>query len=215
MSGSSARRWNHNIHYHRLVLDAVPRGAQTALDVGTGNGLLAADLVHRVPQVVAIDLDPTVLRSARSEAPMVEWVHGDILSHVFPADSFDVVASMATLHHLPDPVQALRRCADLTSPGGRVVVVGLARTSRPIEVVLHGIGAVQHAVLRRRYGFWEHTAPVVWPPPHTYSEVRRAARSALPGCRWRLLPMWRYCITWTKPLPGTHQPESKRGIVHG
>ncbi|WP_226362749.1 methyltransferase domain-containing protein [Pseudonocardia sp. ICBG1142] len=69
MSGSSARRWNHNIHYHRLVLDAVPRGAQTALDVGTGNGLLAADLVHRVPQVVAIDLDPTVLRSARSEAP--------------------------------------------------------------------------------------------------------------------------------------------------
>ncbi|OSY35896.1 hypothetical protein [Pseudonocardia autotrophica] len=44
-------RWNHNIHYHRLVLNAVPEGSHTALDVGTGTGtgLLAADLRRRVP----------------------------------------------------------------------------------------------------------------------------------------------------------------------
>ena len=42
-------RWNHNLHYHRLVLDAVPAHARTALDVGTGDGLLAADLRRRVP----------------------------------------------------------------------------------------------------------------------------------------------------------------------
>lgn len=210
MSGALAMRWNHNIHYHRLVLDAVPRSARTALDVGTGNGLLAADLQGRVPHVVGIDQDPTVLSAARSENPTVEWILGDVLSHPFPAASFDVVASVATLHHLSDPAQALRRFADLTAPGGRVVVVGLARTSRPIEVLLHLVGAAQHAVMRRRYGFWEHTAPMVWPPPHTYSEVRRTARSVLPGCRWRLLPMWRYYITWAKPRPETRQPDSRR-----
>jgi hypothetical protein len=36
--------WNWNIHYHRLVLDAVRPGAETALDVGSGDGLVTFDL---------------------------------------------------------------------------------------------------------------------------------------------------------------------------
>ncbi|MEZ0075689.1 hypothetical protein [Planotetraspora sp. GP83] len=32
--------WNHNVRYHRVVLDAVPYGCDTALDVGCGDGLL-------------------------------------------------------------------------------------------------------------------------------------------------------------------------------
>jgi len=40
-------RWNLNTHYHRVVLDDIPAGALTALDVGSGNGLLSFDLaVH-------------------------------------------------------------------------------------------------------------------------------------------------------------------------
>ncbi|CAM5436502.1 hypothetical protein [Streptomyces canus] len=29
--------WNHNVHYHRLVLDAVPDDCREALDVGCGD----------------------------------------------------------------------------------------------------------------------------------------------------------------------------------
>ena len=83
--------------------------------------------------------------------------------------------------------------------GGRVVTIGLARSTRPVDGLFDLAGMAQHAVLRRRYGFWEHTAPMVWPPAHSYAAARRAARSTLPGCRWRRLPMWRYCVTWTKP----------------
>lgn len=50
-------RWNHNIHYHRLILDAVPAGASSALDVGCGNGLLSTELHSRVSKVAGIDLD--------------------------------------------------------------------------------------------------------------------------------------------------------------
>lgn len=199
MPGAHPQRWNRNIHYHRLVLDAVPHGARSALDVGTGNGLLAADLRRVVPDVTGIDRDATVLASARAEDAAVRWVQGDVLTHPFEPGSFDVVASVATLHHLPDLGAAMRRFAELTAPGGVVAVVGLARTSRLLELLLHGVGAVQHVHYQRRHGYWEHSAPMVWPPAHTYAEVRRTARTVLPGSQWRTLAMWRYLLVWHKP----------------
>jgi SAM-dependent methyltransferase len=194
-------RWNHNIHYHRLILAAVPPGARTALDVGTGNGLLARDLRRVVPHVTGIDVDGAVLDQAREEDEGVEWVQGDVRTHPFPLDSFDVVASVATVHHLPDLEATFRRLADLTAPGGVLAVVGLARSSTPLDHVADLVGAVEHRVLARRRQVWEHTAPVAWPPPHTYAQVRRAAARVLPEMRWRRLPLWRYAIVWTKPRP--------------
>ena len=196
--GSVARRWNHNIHYHRLILDAVPDGARSALEVGCGNGLLAADLRKVVPEVIGIDTDEPVLTSARVEHDDVSWVLGDVMSHEF-GRRFDVVASVAALHHLPDVEAALRRLADLTEPGGVLAIVGIARTSRPRDVALHLAGLVQHRWLAWRHGLWEHTAPTVWPPPHDYVTVRRTAGRVLPGVRWRQLVMWRYALIWHKP----------------
>lgn len=96
---SSVRRWNHNIHYHRLILDAVPAGSRTALDVGCGNGLLSVELREAVPEVTGIDLDQTVLEDARQHSGEITWVRGDAMTYDF-GKTFDVVASVATLHHL-------------------------------------------------------------------------------------------------------------------
>jgi SAM-dependent methyltransferase len=194
-------RWNHDIHSHRLILAAVPPGARTALDVGCGDGLLARDLRAVVPHVTGIDVDGAVLASARAEVEGVEWVEGDVRTHPFPLDSFDVVASVATVHQLPDLESTFRRLADLTAPGGVLAVVGLARSSTPLDRLADLVGAVEHRVLARRHEVWEHAAPTTWPPPHTYAQVRRAAARALPGMRWRRLTLRRYAIVWTKPRP--------------
>lgn len=58
-------RWNLNIHYHRAVLDAIPDGATTALDVGSGDGLLTFDLVARGLEIVGIDTDLASVERAR------------------------------------------------------------------------------------------------------------------------------------------------------
>ncbi len=189
-------RWNHNVHYHRLILDAIPQHALTALDVGTGNGLLAAELEAVVPSVSGIDLDEDALRSARAEAPGVTWVHGDVLTHPFAPGSFDLVASVATIHHLPDLRQAFARLRELTAPHGVVAVVGLARSTRPSDALVDVVGVVQHQYFKRRRFVWEHTAPVVWPPPHSYVQVRDAVRTVLPGATWKRLPLWRYAVLW-------------------
>lgn len=75
--------WNANIHYDARLTACVPAAARAVLDVGCGDGFLAARLAPRVPHVVAIDIDAAVLGRARARFPdaPVTWRHGDILTH--------------------------------------------------------------------------------------------------------------------------------------
>lgn len=57
--------WNHNVHYHHLVLDAVPDGCREALDVGCGDGLLARKLSEKAAFVTGVDRSPEMIRQAR------------------------------------------------------------------------------------------------------------------------------------------------------
>lgn len=188
-------RWNHNTHFHGVVMAAIPATARSALDIGTGNGMLAAELRGAVPDVVAIDLDTAVLAEAAAEHPGIHFVRGDVETYDF-GRTFDVVASVATVHHLPNLRDALARFADLTAPGGVLVVIGVARPSTLRDHLHGGLGVIQHQWLSRRRNVWEHTAPTVWPPPHTYDEVRAIAQAALPGVRWQQFSLWRYALTW-------------------
>lgn len=190
--------WNHNIHYHDLVLQNVRSTTRSALDVGTGDGLLAAELRRRIPRVVGLDVDDDVLVDAASSNPSVEMIHADVMTHDFGEEQFDLVASIATIHHLPGQFAAFQRLADLTTPGGTLVVIDLARTTRVSEALLQLVGTAQHQVYSRTKGYWEHSAAIV-PPSESFSSVRACAEDVLPGMRWRLLPLWRYSITWQKP----------------
>ena len=178
-------RWNHNIHYHRLVLDAVPGGARRALDVGCGEGMLVRELRKHVPEVVGIDLDQASIDQAEAQNngdAGVSFVLGDFLTHPFEPASFDFVATVATLHHV-DARGGLSRLQDLLSPGGVLCVVGLARNQLhdwPLD--LAGVVAHRYLLLSRTY--WQHPSPTVWPPPESYSSMRRLAADLLPGSRF-------------------------------
>jgi ubiquinone/menaquinone biosynthesis C-methylase UbiE len=120
------------------------------------------------------------------------------MSHAFPRESFDAVASIATLHHMTER-DALDRMAGLVRPGGTVVVVGLARSRRPVDLPWDVAGAVTTRVRRLwNGGYHDVTSPTVWPPPSTYREIRRIAEAALPGVRYRRHAMWRYSLVWEK-----------------
>src|ERR1700689_1444406 len=106
-----AEPWNANIHYDGRLDACVPASAASALDVGCGDGFLAARLARRVPLVVAIDADAPVLDRARARLPdaRVTWCHGDVLTHPLGPEPIDAGVSNATLHQLPDVGGALRR----------------------------------------------------------------------------------------------------------
>jgi SAM-dependent methyltransferase len=192
--------WNHNVHYHPLVLDAVPHGCRRALDVGCGEGVLARELRRVVPQVVAIDLHEATIRRAHRHATGVDFVVSDLLAHPFAPASFDLVASVAALHHM-DAAAALRRMRDLVRPGGTLVVVGLAARRYPADLPHDAVASVVHRLHKATKGFQEISAPTCWPPPETYAGMRRLAVELLPGVRYRRHVLWRYSLVWTRPAP--------------
>jgi 2-polyprenyl-3-methyl-5-hydroxy-6-metoxy-1,4-benzoquinol methylase len=192
--------WNANIQYDGRLDACVPASATSALDVGCGDGFLAARLARRVPLVVAIDADAPVLGRARARFPdaRVTWCHGDVLTHPLGRESFDAVVSNATLHQLPDAGEALRRLSQLVRPGGTLAIVGFVRTEwRDLPWAMTALAC--RGVANRVRGKWEHTAPKTWPPPDTLRQLRRSLREALPGARISRLLMGRYLIVWHAP----------------
>jgi 2-polyprenyl-3-methyl-5-hydroxy-6-metoxy-1,4-benzoquinol methylase len=71
-TAAEAERWNHSIHYHRLLLRAAPERCERALDVGCGEGVLARKLRRQVAHVSAIDIDENSIELARQQDPAGE-----------------------------------------------------------------------------------------------------------------------------------------------
>jgi 2-polyprenyl-3-methyl-5-hydroxy-6-metoxy-1,4-benzoquinol methylase len=76
--------WNHNLHYHRVIIDVIAPDCQRALDIGCGQGALTRRLRQLVPEVTGIDRDERSIALARSRAqvrfPDVGYVHAEFLA---------------------------------------------------------------------------------------------------------------------------------------
>ncbi len=81
-----------------------------------------------------------------------------------------------------------------------VAAIGLARESWPKDLPRVLAASIGTRLLKLRRTYWEHSAPMVWPPPHTYDEMRAIAERTLPGVRYRRHLLWRYSLVWTKPI---------------
>ena len=192
--------WNANTNYHPLILASLPPNATRVLDVGCGDGILAAELADAgIPDVVGLDVDQPVLDRARArhEGKAIEWVHGDVLDVALEPESFDAVVSVAALHHM-DAAGALARFARLIKPGGTIAIVGLAANAWS-DLPLAAIGMTLRQVLGLVHGQWSHTAPTCWPPPLTYGEMKVVSARVLPGVRYRRHWLGRYSLVWRKP----------------
>ena len=195
-------RWNLNIHYHRVVLESIPSAAKTALDVGSGDGVLSFDLADRGLQVTGLDTDAASVQRAASDdraSNKTRFVVGDLFTVALEPASFAVVASVAMLHHV-DAEAGIRRMRDLVRPGGVLVIVGFASPSGIGDRVraIAGLTLKRTAQLRGRY--WEHHAPVAWPPALSSKEMAALVERELPGAEFRNVLSNRYTAIWTKPF---------------
>lgn len=199
--------WDHNHHYHPVLLRHVPPGCAEALDAGCGMGDFTRLLAARCGHVTGLDLSPNMVAEARRRSAglaNVDYARADIMTEPLPAGAFDCVSSIAVLHHLPLDA-ALRRFSDLLRPGGVLLVLDIRPGGfLPSDVVAL---AASTALLLRHTGrpredpvvraAWEaHGRTDRFP---SLAEVREACGRVLPGARVRSHLIWRYSLVWRKP----------------
>jgi ubiquinone/menaquinone biosynthesis C-methylase UbiE len=107
----------------RFVLEHCPRGR--GLDVGCGTGALASRLAAAGYEMAGVDPSEGMLEVLRRRAPAIRAVKASGTDLPFADDSFDLVLSVAVMHHIADPGDVRRTVAEMVRvarPSGRILV---------------------------------------------------------------------------------------------
>lgn len=198
--------WNHNVHYHDLLLGMFPP-KQRVLEVGCGKGRLARSLAEAGHQVDAIDLSASMVhRAASTTYTPIRFICGDYLRHAV-TQPYNAIVSVATVHHM-NYEDFLRKAKSDLNPGGTLFVLDLYERAGPFDKGLGLIAMPPSLLLRlvhngrlrpRRHHRALWAAHARNDQYMTIKELQDVATSVLPGSRIKRLLFWRYLLTWQKP----------------
>jgi SAM-dependent methyltransferase len=195
--------------YHDYLQRQLPDHCESALEIGCGTGGFTRLVARRARNVVAIDLSPQMIRLARQHSadhPNIEYVRGDVMRLPLPAESFDCIVSLATLHHLPLE-QVLLKMKNALKPTGVLIIHDLVADKGPVDGIRSAL-AYPISVARRFWKTGQLRAPreirEAWREHGrgeaylTLDEVREMCRQYLPQAYLHRHLLWRYTVVWHK-----------------
>ena len=177
---AAALSFGQDPRWRRFLVSRVDAGsADTVLDVATGTGAVARELLRQKGcTVVGLDQSPEMLAEARRRLPEnVELVEGTAEHLPFPDASFDALTFTYLLRYVSDPAATLRELARVVRPAGTIaglefavprgmwhplwelyVRVGLPIAGRVLSPGWAEVGDFLGPSIRNFYGRW--------PEPH-------------------------------------------------
>jgi demethylmenaquinone methyltransferase/2-methoxy-6-polyprenyl-1,4-benzoquinol methylase len=159
--------------WRRFLVSRVP-GPGRVLDVATGTGLVAEELLRRGFAVTGLDQSPEMLAQARRRlGDRVELVEGTATALPFADAAFDHLTVTYLLRYVDDPEATLRELARVVRPGGTIaslefcvprgvwrplwdlyVGVGLPAAGRLLSPGWHEVGRFLGPSIRGFYERW-------------------------------------------------------------
>ncbi|MDP2030408.1 MAG: class I SAM-dependent methyltransferase [Thiobacillus sp.] len=135
---TKARQWDDNpvfqergLKIAEAIRQAVPlHRRMSALDYGCGTGLLSFPLKDELGAILLADssggmLDVVAGKIAAQGVANMTPLKLDLLTDPSPAQRFDLIVTLMTLHHVPDTDHILRIFHDLLQPGGYLCIADL------------------------------------------------------------------------------------------
>ena len=119
-----------------LTMLGVRKGWRVA-DIGCGNGVLATEAALMGAEVDAVDISPAMLALAKVYAgdrkAGIRTQSAGLLSFAYQPNSYDLIVSEFTLHHLPDfwKAVALSRIFGALKPGANFYLRDIVFVSMP------------------------------------------------------------------------------------
>ncbi|MDE0803020.1 MAG: class I SAM-dependent methyltransferase [Acidimicrobiales bacterium] len=142
----------------------------TVLDAGCGTGRVAIELSARGIDVVGVDVDASMLETARDRGPGVEWFDHDLRS-LDLGRTFDVVVMAGNVPLFTPPgtqAELVAAVAGHVATGG-VLVAGFSTdwSDRPYDVDRYDVAcAAGGLVLAERFSTWDREP---WTTASTYA----------------------------------------------
>lgn len=125
-----AQMSQHSNHYGLNLMFKLsePGKDDTVLDVACGPGIVACEYAKLVNQVTGIDLTPAMIEQARfhqkeKRLNNIDWRVGDVSNLPFDDESFSIVITRSSFHHIIDPKRVLEEMKRVCKTGGKILVV--------------------------------------------------------------------------------------------
>ena len=194
--------WNHNTHFHNYLLSQFPEKVNRSLDIGCGLGLFTRKLAERSEAVDAIDIDSTIIKEALNYNTELNicYIHADFLEANLPEDSYDIIVSIASLHHM-DLEAALEKMKTLLRSSGKLLILGLYREMNIIDYMYSLISVPLNLIYlkwHRELIEIQTTAAPILPAQWSLKQIETVANALIPGFSLQRHLFWRYSMIWQK-----------------
>jgi 2-polyprenyl-3-methyl-5-hydroxy-6-metoxy-1,4-benzoquinol methylase len=199
--------WDHNRQYQKYLIKHIPRGCGRVLDVGCGTGELTKKLSVLSREVTGIDVAENMISEARRRNDAHNITYINVPAERFLAetgDRFDVIISVAALHHM-DEQKVLELMKNRLEPDGLILILDLVEDRTPSGLLFSFfamlLNPVMYLVKRKRF----RAAPeekAAWADHFrcdrylSVREAKAAAEKALGKAKVKRHLFWRYSIVY-------------------
>lgn len=127
------------------------------VDLGAGDGYLARAVALKVDTVIAVDISGAMISELRKKAARegiknIQTIVGDGCDVPLDDGSVDIVCANMFLHHIEEPITAVREMSRILKPGGKVFLADL--TEHGNKELMEAMYDVWPGFSRKEVGEW-------------------------------------------------------------